>query len=56
MPAHKNKKFNININGQPIELTGESINFFLKETRRKLPTKKSLEKFYDNLSKMLTRD
>jgi len=56
MPARKIKTYNININGQLIELTGESINFFLKETRRKMPTKKALERFYENLSKMSTRD
>ena len=45
MPVLKNKTFNINIDGQIIELSGESISFFLKETRRKFATKKSLEKF-----------
>ena len=39
MPALKNKTYNINIDGQIIELSGESISFFLKETRRKFATK-----------------
>jgi hypothetical protein len=56
MPALKNKTYIINIDGQYIELNGESISFFLKETRRKFATKKSLEKFYNNLSKLFTRD
>jgi len=56
MPALKNKIYNINIDGQNIELSGESISFFLKETRRKFPTKKSLEKFYANLTKLFIRD
>jgi hypothetical protein len=55
MPVLKNKTFNINIDGQIIELSGESISFFLKETRRKFATKKSLEKFYENLSKIFTQ-
>ena len=55
MPVLKNKTVNININGQIIELGGESISFLLKETRRKFATKKSLEKFYENLSKIFTQ-
>ncbi len=56
MPARKVKTYHININGQEIELSLESIDFFLKETDKKFVTKKSLEKFYNNLTKFFTKD
>ena len=54
MPARKVKTYNVNINGQNVELTIDSINFFLQETDKKFVTKKSLEKFYNNLTKFFT--
>lgn len=56
MPARKIKTYNINVKGQEIELSLDSINFFLQETHKKIARKKSLEKFYNNLTNFFTKD
>lgn len=56
MPARKIKTYIVNINGQEIELSLESINFFLQETHKKNVRKKSLEKFFNNLTNFFTKE
>jgi len=56
MPTRKIKTYNINVNGQEIELSLDRIDFFLQETHKKVAKKKSLEKFYNNLINFFTKD
>jgi len=54
MPSSRKEKYLINIAGQEVELSRDCVNFYLKETKRRAPTKKSLEKFFSNLVKYFT--
>ena len=56
MPSSRKEKYLVNILGQELELSRDCITFYLKETRRRVPTKKSLEKFFSNLVKHFTEN
>jgi len=56
MPSSQKETYLLNILGQEVELPKDRIIFYLKETRRRAPTKKSLEKFFSNLVKHFTEN
>jgi len=56
MHSSLKQKYLINIMGQQVELSKDKVSFYLKETRRSVPTKKSLEKFFSNLVKYFTEN
>lgn len=56
MRSSLKQKYLINIMGQQVELSKDKVAFYLKETRRREPTIKSLEKFFSNLVKHFTEN
>lgn len=56
MPSSQKEKYLINILGQEVELPKDRVNFYLNETKRRAPTKKSMEKFFSNLVKYFTEN
>jgi len=54
MPSHRRKPMQITVDGETIELSPDLVKFYLKETRKRIPHRKSVERFFNNMMRNFT--